>query len=91
MSLAEEALRALTTCRCDPAWTDRRLHAPDCLAEYREDVDDAIAQAVARGRAGAVADLRNAERYYEWLQHASIGAPGHVRERHAAYLEATAP
>jgi hypothetical protein len=29
----------LTDCHCDPAWTDRQLHAPDCNAYLRESVD----------------------------------------------------
>lgn len=36
---AVEELRILTTCRCDPAWTERRLHGPGCLEEYRVEVD----------------------------------------------------
>jgi hypothetical protein len=26
-------LRALCECRCDPCWTDRGLHAPECHAD----------------------------------------------------------
>ena len=36
---ALEELRELTTCRCDPAWTDRKLHDPRCLIDWREDVE----------------------------------------------------
>jgi hypothetical protein len=35
---AFDDLFQLTECRCDPAWTERDLHAPGCLEEYREDV-----------------------------------------------------
>ena len=38
----EEALRELahlTECRCEAAWTQRGLHAPQCASEYRVDVD----------------------------------------------------
>ena len=38
-------LRLLTTCRCEPAWTGRGLHAPDCLEEWRADVDTLAAAA----------------------------------------------
>lgn len=33
------ALLELTECRCDPCWTDRKLHAPDCNVDYVEHVD----------------------------------------------------
>jgi hypothetical protein len=36
-ALAE--LRDLTECRCDPAWTERQLHHPECHSGYREDVE----------------------------------------------------
>jgi len=39
-----EELLTLTTCRCDPAWTKRQLHAPGCREEYRADVEALIAQ-----------------------------------------------
>ena len=32
-------LLALTTCHCDPCWTERGRHAPECSSDYREDVD----------------------------------------------------
>lgn len=63
-----EVLRQLTTCRCDPAWTGRRLHDPRCLEEYREDVDEALATAEARGYQRAVDELRAV---------ASAREPGH--------------
>jgi hypothetical protein len=31
-------LRLLTQCRCKAVWTDRGLHEPTCLWEWREDV-----------------------------------------------------
>jgi hypothetical protein len=34
----------LTDCHCDPAWTDRQLHAPDCNAYLRESVDVVAAE-----------------------------------------------
>jgi hypothetical protein len=54
-----EALRQLTACRCEPAWTERRLHAPTCLEEYRDDVDEALAAAEARGYQRAIDALRD--------------------------------
>jgi hypothetical protein len=33
----------LFACRCDPAWTERRLHAPDCIEELHEDVIERVA------------------------------------------------
>lgn len=32
----------LVVCRCDPAWTERRLHAPDCVEELGEEALEAI-------------------------------------------------
>ena len=32
-------LRLLTTCRCDPAYTERGMHQRGCVSEYREEVD----------------------------------------------------
>lgn len=58
MSDAFESLHWLTTCRCDPAYTDRKLHAPDCPLEYRDDVDEALAAAQRRGWDQAIAALR---------------------------------
>jgi hypothetical protein len=31
-------------CACDAAWTDRKLHAPDCLEEVGDDAVAAVAQ-----------------------------------------------
>lgn len=33
-----ERLATLFACRCDPVWTDRRLHAPECVEELQDDV-----------------------------------------------------
>lgn len=60
MTDSEEAireLRLLTTCRCAPDWTDRRLHEPHCVAYYREEVDT-VADEITRLR--AVADAARA-------------------------------
>ena len=31
-------------CRCDPAWTERQLHAPDCVEELGDEVLEAVAE-----------------------------------------------
>jgi hypothetical protein len=31
-------LMLLTTCYCEPAWSERGLHEPKCSADWREDV-----------------------------------------------------
>jgi hypothetical protein len=41
-SIAE--LRAITECHCDPAWTERQMHAPDCVAYCRADVETLAAE-----------------------------------------------
>jgi hypothetical protein len=38
-AIALNELRHLTTCHCQPPWTDRGLHETHCAAEYREDVE----------------------------------------------------
>ena len=38
-----ERLGKIFACRCDPAWTDRRLHAPDCVEDLGEDAADEVA------------------------------------------------
>lgn len=43
MSDLRERFAVLFACRCDPAWTDRRLHAPDCVQELGEDALDEVA------------------------------------------------
>jgi hypothetical protein len=36
---ALENLKGLTTCRCDPCWTDRKMHEPNSACDYAEDVE----------------------------------------------------
>lgn len=36
---AIQELRSITRCQCDAAWTDRGMHAVECVAYCREDVD----------------------------------------------------
>ena len=43
MSDLRERLAPLFACRCEPAWTDRHLHAPDCIEELQEDVVERVA------------------------------------------------
>lgn len=50
---ALDELDCLTECRCDPAWTERDLHAPDCASDYREDVDTLRAALSALARMGS--------------------------------------
>jgi len=38
-----ERLGKIFACRCDPAWTERRLHAPDCVEVLGEDAADEMA------------------------------------------------
>ena len=58
------ALEICLTCRCDPAWTERRLHAPDCRSEYLDDLHRLIGErdlARAAGFAEAIALLRECD------------------------------
>jgi hypothetical protein len=38
VSAALGELCDITECRCDRAWTDRDLHHPRCVSDYRADV-----------------------------------------------------
>jgi hypothetical protein len=46
-------LRVLTTCRCEQAWTGRGLHAPDCLEDWRADVETLAAALAERNAVDA--------------------------------------
>jgi hypothetical protein len=55
---AVEQVQLWFRCRCDPAWTDRRMHAPDCLLELGDDVLTLLTVTLRRVRAEARADER---------------------------------
>lgn len=38
-----QKLAVLFACRCDPAWIERKLHAPSCIEELQDDVVDIVA------------------------------------------------
>jgi hypothetical protein len=44
LDVSIDALRILTECHCEPAWTERKLHHPDCHVEDREDLDALLAR-----------------------------------------------
>jgi hypothetical protein len=84
---AVEEVRLWFRCRCDPAWTDRNMHAPDCLLEYAEDVLDLLGETLTKARADERARvlaeveeaLRDPRRFQKWQQagiHGYVTPPG---------------
>lgn len=59
---AVEAVWSLFACRCLPAWTERKLHAPDCIQELGYDVMAIVAKACADERARVLAEVQAALR-----------------------------
>jgi hypothetical protein len=39
-----DRLAKLFACQCDPAWTERRLHAPNCVKELGDDALEQVAE-----------------------------------------------
>ena len=75
------SIRAMFACRCDVAWTGRRLHAPDCVQELGEEALDFVVAARADERAQVLAEvdaaLRDGDRIGEWLG-PEYNRPSHV-------------
>lgn len=63
---AVETVRSLFRCRCEPAWTERGLHAPDCVEELGDCVIDILAEARAQFLAEVDAALRDEDAFGRW-------------------------